>query len=321
MAGSANNGGRRSGAKNYKNKVLTNIIAGILILPNGQYGWYQVATAYMTAAKEENLRDTDDLKRHWVKTLCNGMKKPTGGTGEKGERIQKCIAIEKLILDKTHSGILGLSPDEDEEGGGSNSDTSGNNYTTEVAPSPPPPVEGETKEDEDNELSEIELARILNSSMTDTPGDTFNFPRPPSRFSSTAARPPKNQKTKISSNKNRDRTFQIPTYVLSFEPYVETRVPVSTCVSFGLLISGGCHVELLQIHPIPPAIIPISSSNAPAPRTSTLDILLYHRSSGLSSVIESSPRLPPPNGGTDPPTLLPPYVSRSSSHCYRRPLC
>ena len=90
---------------------------------------------------------------------------------------------------------------------------------------------------------------------------------------------------------------------------------------FGLLISGGCHVELLQIHPIPPAIIPISSSNAPAPHTSTLDTLSYHRSSGLSSVIESSPRLPPPNGGADPPTLLPPYVSRSSRHCYRRPLC
>ncbi len=79
------------------------------------YGWDQVAAAYMTAAKEDNLRDTDDLKRHWVKTLCNGMKKPTGGTGEKGERIHKCIVIERLILDKTHSGILGLSPDEDED--------------------------------------------------------------------------------------------------------------------------------------------------------------------------------------------------------------
>jgi hypothetical protein len=110
-----------------------------------------------------------------------------------------------LILDKTHSGILGLSPDEDEEGGGSNSDTSGNNYTAEVAPSPPPPVEGEAKEDEDNELSD-ELARILDSSMTDTPGDTLNIPRPPSRSSSTVARPPKNQKTKNSSNKNRDCT-------------------------------------------------------------------------------------------------------------------
>ena len=43
--------------------------------------------------------------------------------------------------------------------------------------------------------------------MTDTPGDTLNFPRPLSRASSTVARPPKkNQKTKNSSNKNRDRT-------------------------------------------------------------------------------------------------------------------
>jgi len=107
-----------------------------------------------------------------------------------------------LILDKTHSGILDLSPDEDEEGGGSNSDTSVsvNNYSAEVVPSPPPPAEGETKEDEDNELNEIKLAGILDSSMTDTPGDTLNFPRPPSCSSSTAARPAKKQKTKNSSN-------------------------------------------------------------------------------------------------------------------------
>jgi len=67
---------------------------------------------------------------------------------------------------------------------------------------PRPPL----KEDEDNELNEIELAGILDLSMTDTPGDTLNFPRPPSCSSSTAARPAKNQKTKNSSNKNRDRT-------------------------------------------------------------------------------------------------------------------
>ena len=205
MAGPANKGGCPRGAKNYKNEVLINIIAGIL--PNGLYGWEQVAAAYMTAAKEDLIRDTDDLKRHWVKTLCNGMKKPTGGTGEKGERIHKCIAIKRLILDKTHSGILGLSPDEDEEGGGSNSDTSVsvNNYSAEVVPSPPPPVEGETKEDEDNELNEIKLAGILDSSMTETPGDTLNYPRPPSRSSSTAARPAKKQKTKNSSNKKRGK--------------------------------------------------------------------------------------------------------------------
>ena len=118
----------------------------------------------MTAANKDILRDTDDLKRHWVKTLCNGMKKPTGGTGEKGERIHKCIHIERLILDKTHLGILGLSPDgEDVESkdGGSGSDTSLNNYSAEVVSSRPPPVQdttGENKEDEDSELAGIDLS-------------------------------------------------------------------------------------------------------------------------------------------------------------------
>ena len=70
MAGPAIKGGCPRGAKNYKHEDLINIIAGIL--PNGLNGWEQVAAAYMTAAKEDILRDTDNLKRHWVKTLCNG---------------------------------------------------------------------------------------------------------------------------------------------------------------------------------------------------------------------------------------------------------
>ena len=40
MAG-PNKGGHPRGAKNYKNEVLINIIAGTL--PNGQYGWDQAA--------------------------------------------------------------------------------------------------------------------------------------------------------------------------------------------------------------------------------------------------------------------------------------
>ncbi len=111
MDGKNKSGGRPRGAKNYKNEVLIKIIAGIL--PNGQYGWDQVAAAYMASAKEDIICDKDDLKKHWVRALCNGMKMPTGGTGQKGERIHKCIAIERLILDKTHSGMLGLSPDGD----------------------------------------------------------------------------------------------------------------------------------------------------------------------------------------------------------------
>ena len=144
------------------------------------------------------------------------MKKPTGGTGEKGERIFKCIAIERLILDKTHLGIPGLSPDGDADSkdSGSGSDTSFNNsYSADVVPSLPSPVEDTSSENEDddehNELAGIELARIY-SSITDPLAVTTS--RPPSR--TAAARPAshnstsslKNQKTKNSSNKNKDRT-------------------------------------------------------------------------------------------------------------------
>jgi hypothetical protein len=40
------------------------------------------------------------------------MKKATGCTGEKGNRICRCIAIEKQIMKKTHLGFLGLSSED-----------------------------------------------------------------------------------------------------------------------------------------------------------------------------------------------------------------
>jgi hypothetical protein len=42
------------------------------------------------------------------------MKKPTGRTGENGDRICQCIVIKKNIMRKTHSGFLGVSSDEDD---------------------------------------------------------------------------------------------------------------------------------------------------------------------------------------------------------------
>ena len=74
---------RRKGSVNYKNDALIKIIGEIL--PNGEYGWDAVATAYQKIANEETLRDSADLKKHWIKNLCNNMKKPTGGTGERKE--------------------------------------------------------------------------------------------------------------------------------------------------------------------------------------------------------------------------------------------
>ena len=94
---------------NYKNNLLISIIEELL--PNGELGWQAVAAEYQKASKEDCERDSTDVKKHWIKNLCNGMKKPTGSTGENNDRVHRCIAIEKLILDKTNSGLLGLSSD------------------------------------------------------------------------------------------------------------------------------------------------------------------------------------------------------------------
>jgi hypothetical protein len=55
--------GRRKGTKNYKNEVL--ICCVLDIMPNGKYGWQAVALAYQEAAQEDEVRNTDDLKKHW----------------------------------------------------------------------------------------------------------------------------------------------------------------------------------------------------------------------------------------------------------------
>ncbi len=65
----------KKGAVNYKNKVLIRIVGEIL--PNGEYGWQGVVNAY-----QEETKDTTDLKKQWIKNLCNNMKKPTGQMGE-----------------------------------------------------------------------------------------------------------------------------------------------------------------------------------------------------------------------------------------------
>ena len=101
---------RRKGSVNYKNDALIKIIGEIL--PNGEYGWDAVAAAYQKVANEETLRDSADLKKHWIKNLCNNMKKPMGGTGERGDRINRCNVIERKIMEKTNSGLLGFSSED-----------------------------------------------------------------------------------------------------------------------------------------------------------------------------------------------------------------
>jgi len=89
---------RKKGSVNYKNHLLIAIVKEKL--PNGDYGWQAVPAAYQEAAKEDDVRDSHDVKKHWIQKLCNGMKKPTGRTGGKDDEVHKCIAIQKLILIK-----------------------------------------------------------------------------------------------------------------------------------------------------------------------------------------------------------------------------
>ena len=67
------------GAKNYKKEVLLEVVKEIL--PVQAYAWEEVANLYMERFGENNIRDKDDVKRHFVENLCNKFKKPTGSAG------------------------------------------------------------------------------------------------------------------------------------------------------------------------------------------------------------------------------------------------
>ncbi len=67
------------------------------VFPNGEYGWQTIALAYQEQSKEEIMHDSADMKKHQIKVPCNEMKKPTGRTGEAGNRIYQCMAIKKKI--------------------------------------------------------------------------------------------------------------------------------------------------------------------------------------------------------------------------------
>ena len=100
--------GRAAGTRNYRNDLLIPIVEGIL--PQGAEGWRLVAASYKTASGEPDLRDHEALRENWVKKLCNNFKKPTGRTGENGDRIARCIEIERRIQEAANAAILGCRP-------------------------------------------------------------------------------------------------------------------------------------------------------------------------------------------------------------------
>jgi hypothetical protein len=124
----------KKGSVNYRNNLLIDIIEEIL--PSGELGWEAIAIAYQGRLNKEAQQDTADIKKHWMKNLCNGMRKLTGHTGENGDRVCWCIAIKKKNMQMTHLGFLGLLSDEEnvpnassvasaDEGGVDDDDVSG----------------------------------------------------------------------------------------------------------------------------------------------------------------------------------------------------
>ena len=104
-------GGRRSGVPNYQNVILIRIIS--TVKPNGALLWQLVAEQYQRETGEEELRNPDDIKRHWYTNLCNKMCKPTGRTGGNMDRILQCIRIQCAIMKKTDSVMMGIESDDD----------------------------------------------------------------------------------------------------------------------------------------------------------------------------------------------------------------
>jgi hypothetical protein len=83
------------GSGNYKNKVLIKIINKLL--PNGEVAWEAICTAYFNQSNEKALRNTMDVRKHWIKNLCNNMQKPTVRTGKNGDQTHQCMLIEKKL--------------------------------------------------------------------------------------------------------------------------------------------------------------------------------------------------------------------------------
>ena len=101
---------RKAGAQNYKKEVLLEVMA--TFLPNqGSNSWDRVAAAYQEKSGEAELRDKEDLKRHWREKCCNKFKKPTGRSGAATDFILRCQRVQLLIHKKNESSLLGDGSD------------------------------------------------------------------------------------------------------------------------------------------------------------------------------------------------------------------
>ena len=105
--------GRAAGAKNYKKDVLLEVVKEVL--PSGAYEWERVCALYKERSGESDLRDKDDVKRHWIEKMCYKFKKPTGNAGAASDFIRRCQKVQALIHKKCESTLMGSHSMEDSD--------------------------------------------------------------------------------------------------------------------------------------------------------------------------------------------------------------
>jgi hypothetical protein len=209
--------GRKRGIPNYQNDKLIPIIERIL--PNGSEAWRLVAIAYKEESGESELRTEIDLKRNWLRKLCNNYKKPTGATGGIEDRVNRCIEIDRRIQRSTNSGLLGASSGEDDAGAFLNSDSSSSEESSVQEESQDPDdfvVEEEEEDEEQDPTAAFPVARIsVNQNTTnaapnvesDTNTAGCIHARGPAASGSTPRRKsPTTSKNSVSSGKSGGKT-------------------------------------------------------------------------------------------------------------------
>jgi hypothetical protein len=90
--------------KRYNDDLLINIVE--LIKPNSGAKWKMVASKYMEATGEVELRDPDSIKKYFFQKLCNKLMKPTGSASPK-PIVARAQKVWRSILVSTASSMLG----------------------------------------------------------------------------------------------------------------------------------------------------------------------------------------------------------------------
>ena len=104
--------GTRKGKPNYKSSTLLKVIRSVL--PASKAEWEEVANDYRIAANEEDERGYEDVKRHFIKKMCDSNKKVTGSSAP-AAAVLSAQTVYQQILEKEGGGDYGAENPRDDD--------------------------------------------------------------------------------------------------------------------------------------------------------------------------------------------------------------